>query len=165
MEEVKKLDPNVISYWIAKCIQKTGKWLIICIVPMVIHLLWLKSWTWITYVAIPLEVFFFLKAMFFIAYGVHVKYARHSYLVTSEEIVINDGNMWVSSSVVIPMNRVQHVDKEQGIIAKKYDISEITIHTAGEGHTIVGLKGNDSDLLRSEIIKHAKIGESDVYKD
>lgn len=165
MNKVKKLHPNVVPYWKVKELINACIWLLIFSLPFVVQLVWLHEWWWLTYSSIALMGFIVLKTAFFILVGVNAKYSRRSYNVTNDEIMIQWGSFWADRSSIIPMNRVQHVDKEEGIIAMKYGISEITIHTAGEAHYIVGLLQEDAVKLREEIIRLAKLDDQEVYND
>lgn len=165
MNELKKLHPNVVPYWRVKSLISMVIGILFSSIPFVIKIFWLNNWVWLTYASSVLIAYFVLSAVFFVVYGVNVKYARRSYRLSDDEIMIQWGSVWSDNSTIIPMNRVQHVDKEQGIIAKKYGVSEIAINTAGESHYIVGLLVEDAQILREEIIKLAKLGDKGAYHD
>jgi membrane protein YdbS with pleckstrin-like domain len=165
MNTEKKLHPNVIPYW--KLSQ--GIWsvvqIVISIIPAGTNWLWLHSWNWLLYVSLFLIVFIIVKRIHFVYRGVHVRYSRRSYRLTEDEITIHYGSIWSHASTVIPMSRIQHVDKEQGIIAKRFGLSELELHTAGEFHYIVGLQDEDAEIVRKQVITFAKIGDADAYRD
>ncbi|WP_285848447.1 PH domain-containing protein [Paenibacillus sp. MER TA 81-3] len=125
--------------------------------------MWLPQWKWIIYVSAFYLLLHWSKDLFYIIYGVRFSYARRSYVLTKDEIVIRWGSIWSVNSSVIPLSRVQHVDIEQDVIQKKLGISEVVIVTAGDATGIVGLLEDDANKLRRQVIELAKIGETDAY--
>jgi len=109
--------------------------------------------------------FFFIKGLFFVFFGVHRKYARRGYLLGEDELMIRWGDVWSDNSSIIPLSRVQHVDQEQDLLAKRLGLSELTITTAGDYHFIVGLTEEGAIKLRRQIINLAKIDNKDAYYD
>ncbi|MEM8724784.1 MAG: PH domain-containing protein [Pseudomonadota bacterium] len=67
--------------------------------------------------------------------------------------------VWFRSDTVVPFGRVQHIDVDQGPIARFFDIATLTLHTAGNHNASVHLPGLQQDLakdLREEIRAHIK---------
>lgn len=162
-QQLQKLHPNVIRYW--QIIQgiRTCKWLIGGIALLVVKWIWLPSWDWLMIISILGMAFFIIKSLFFVFYGVYIKYSRRGYFLGTDELMIRWGNVWSDNSTIIPLNRVQHVDQEQDIIAQRFGLSSLTITTAGDDHSIIGLTEEDAISLRRQIIEIAKLGDSDAY--
>ncbi len=63
-------------------------------------------------------------------------FAKKGYLVREKDISFQKG-LIVFKSTSVPFNRIQHVEVNQGILAKVFKLSSVKIYTAG---------GNASDL-------------------
>lgn len=160
-----KLHPNVIPYWRIMHALGMVKWVAIGSIPLVVRLIWLPAWTWLTVVSGLTVSFFLLRGLFFIGFGVHIKYSRLSYQLGDDEIRIRWGHVWSDNSSVIPFSRVQHADLEQNALAKKLGISALTIATAGDHHAIPGLAEEEAVRLRRRIIDLAKLDDREAYDD
>lgn len=160
-----KLHPNVIRYWQIKYTLYNLKWILICSIPLIIRAFWLPAWGWLTMISCLAISSFFNKGFTFICYGVYKKYSRRSYLLGDDEIMIRWGNVWSDNSSIIPLSRVQHVDQEQDMLAKRLGLSELTITMAGDHHFIVGLTEEDAVRLRRQIIDLSKLVNEDAYYD
>lgn len=160
-----KLHLNVIRYWQIKYALHNLKWILICSIPLIIRAFWFPAWGWLTMISCLAISFFLINGFTFIYYGVYKKYSRRSYLLGDDELMIRWGNVWSDNSSIIPLSRVQHVDQEQDMLAKRLGLSELTITTAGDHHFIVGLLEEDAARLRRQIIELSKLDNKDVYYD
>ena len=88
-------------------------------------------------------LFFYLRAYF----------KHFSYYMDERGLFINKGVFW-QRKIVVPINRVQHTDITQGPIARKYNLSELTVHTAGTSNSSVKIEGilnENASELRSQL--------------
>ena len=90
-----------------------------------------------------------------------IRWNHWRYEVREHEIEIQSG-LFVVTTTLIPMVRVQHVDTAQGPILKKYDLANISISTAATTHIIPMLITNEADQLRARISVLARVAEDDV---
>ena len=72
-------------------------------------------------------------------------YKRFSYAMNDYGLYINQGVIW-QRKIIVPRNRVQHTDVTQGPLMRKYDLAELTVHTAGTRNASVKLPGIKHDL-------------------
>jgi len=72
-------------------------------------------------------------------------YKRLSYAMNDYGLYINQGVIW-QRKIIVPRNRVQHTDVAQGPLMRKYDLAELTVHTAGTRNASVKLPGIKHDL-------------------
>lgn len=160
-----KLHPNVIRYWQVSYGLHTFKWILISCIPVMNRIFWFPAWGWLAMISYLAITFFFIKGLAFICFGVYIKYSRRSYLLGNDELMIRWGNVWSDNSSIIPLSRVQHVDQEQDMLAKRWGLSELTITTAGDHHFIMGLIEEDASRLRRRIIELSKLDNKDAYYD
>ena len=80
------------------------------------------------------------------------KYEKFRYDIDEEKISLKFG-VFEEKNVIIPMRRVQYVDTEQGIIIKKYNLINLTVHTAGGAYQIPFLEKEVGDKLQLDITK------------
>ena len=90
-----------------------------------------------------------------------IRWEHWRYEVREHEIEIQSG-LFIVTTTLIPMVRVQHVDTSQGPILKKYDLANISISTAATTHIIPMLITSDADNLRARISELARVAEDDV---
>ena len=91
--------------------------------------------------------------IFIIAYPVLITvfgFSRKGYLVREKDLSYQKG-LITYKLITVPFNRIQHVEVNQGILAKFFKLSSVKIYTAG---------GNASDLsipgLPTEIAQNLK---------
>ena len=63
------------------------------------------------------------------------------------------------SDTVVPFGRVQHIDVDRGPLERYYDLSTLTLHTAGSHNASVhlpGLNHDDALAMRETIRAHIK---------
>ncbi len=72
------------------------------------------------------------------------------YSISGDEIDLQHGWL-VRTRTVIPMNRVQHLKSEQGLLARRFRLSDVHIHTAAGAVVIDGLDQDEAADLRTRI--------------
>ncbi|MFC5628267.1 PH domain-containing protein [Aliibacillus thermotolerans] len=88
------------------------------------------------------------------------KWRKWRYAVYEKEIELLRG-IFIEKHTVIPMNRVQHVDTEQGPIYKKFGLRAVTISTAAGVHEIPALTEETAQSLRDKIATLVGMDEED----
>lgn len=89
------------------------------------------------------------------------RYKFHRYELTPEDVAFQKGYIFRSITYV-PINRIQHVETEQGPFLRKENLMEIIIYTASTNHHLPGLNGEDAMMLRKQIIDMVKVVKEDV---
>lgn len=100
------------------------------------------------YINLGLWSFYFLLFVYIGAY-----YRHFSYAMNDHGLYINRGVFW-RKKIVIPRNRVQHTDVTQGPLERKFELSELIVHTAGTRNASVRLPGiffKDAEELRESL--------------
>lgn len=90
-----------------------------------------------------------------------LKWKRWRYEVHEHEIDLQRGVLIVKRTI-IPMNRVQHVDTQQGPLLRKHHLASVTISTAATVHEIPALDLEEADQLRDSISRLARVDEDDI---
>ena len=86
------------------------------------------------------------------------RFHARGYAISNDRLRVVRG-IWWHSDTVVPFGRVQHIDVDQGPIARFFDIATLTLHTAGNHNASVNLPGLQQDLakdMREEIRAHIK---------
>lgn len=84
-----------------------------------------------------------------------LRYRRWRWDVREHEIDIQRGVL-VERRTLIPMERVQHVETERGIIGQALELATVKIHTAAGSHEIPLLAEYDAGRLRARIAELAR---------
>lgn len=106
---------------------------------------------------------FAIVIVWFVLYFVLIPY-RYKYFrydITDEDLAFQKGFIFRSITYV-PINRIQHIETEQGPFLRKENLMELVIHTAATAHRIAGLSVEDAMTLRAQIIDMVKEAEQDV---
>ena len=118
----------------------------------------LYNWpVWIMITFVIIYIVFFITHVFIFPY-LKWKYWRYEVLETEIDLL---RGVFIVKRTLIPMNRVQHVDTEQGPLLRKYRLAAITISTAATIHQIPALSMEDADSLRDQIAKLAIVADDD----
>ncbi|MCH1627259.1 PH domain-containing protein [Ferdinandcohnia quinoae] len=91
----------------------------------------------------------------------NLKWKRWRYEVHEHEIDLQRG-VFIVKRTIIPMNRVQHVDTQQGPLLRKYHLATVSVTTAATVHEIPALDLEEADQLRDYISRLARVDEDDV---
>ncbi|MGF2942825.1 PH domain-containing protein [Enterococcus xiangfangensis] len=113
------------------------------------------SWFVIAYFVILGLIFALVMAL------IPYRYTFHRYEITTEDIAFQKGFIFRSITYV-PLNRIQHVETEQGPFLRQENLMEIVIHTAATSHHLAGLDMQEAMALRQQIIELVKAAKEDV---
>lgn len=78
----------------------------------------------------------YLSALIFTLFLVHKRYRMIGYALRERDIIFKSGIFW-QKQTVLPFNRVQHVEIEEGPVERSFHLATLKIFTAG---------GESSDL-------------------
>lgn len=116
-----------------------------------------EVWLWLAVGYFVLVVVIFVISQLLIPY----RYKFHRYEITPEDLAFQKGYIFRSITYV-PINRIQHVETEQGPFLRKENLMEIIIHTAATDHHLAGLDVEEAMTLRKQIIDMVKVAKEDV---
>lgn len=108
-------------------------------------------------IVIPALIIYFLISIIL----PKLRWQRWSYEIDNESIDMLRGFVFKKRTVV-PINRVQHVDTNQGPIYRKYDLSSIKISTAATTHEIPALDEETATEVRNTISRLVRQVKDDV---
>lgn len=89
------------------------------------------------------------------------RYTFHRYELASEDLAFQTGFIFRSTTYV-PINRIQHIETEQGPFLRHENLIELVIHTAATKHKILGLDVDEAQQLRAQIIEMVRQAKEDV---
>lgn len=92
---------------------------------------------------------------------VFVQPARHRtwwFAITDEQLDLERGWL-VATHTVVPMTRVQHVDLQQGPLARRLHLAQLQVHTAAGSVTIPALDRAEGEAIRQRIADLARIAD------
>ncbi len=91
----------------------------------------------------------------------NLRWQRWRYEVNDDAIDLLRGFVFKTRTVV-PINRVQHVDTNQGPIYRKYGLSSVKISTAATTHEIPALDDETATEVRNKISQLVRQVKEDV---
>lgn len=141
-------------------------WLCKMVVALFIGLLSLGSYQffwhhqWLFYGALiylGLTVIILLIDFLLIPY----RYTFHRYELAKEDLAFQQGFIFRSTTYV-PLQRIQHIETEQGPFLRQENLMGLVIHTAATKHRILGLEVQTAQQLRQQIIEMIRQVADDV---
>ena len=134
-----RISPKALRYW-----QTTGMIfsIIFSIVVVLVYLLFFKQWYILPSIVVVIALACFVFPI--------IEYKQWAYLIELDRVEIIHGIFSVERTV-IPINRIQHVKLEQGLIQKYFDLSDVTIYTAGSVQKIEALHTKEAKLIVERI--------------
>ena len=144
--EFHPLDPSVKMLWF---LGRLVFWLIAGSgITAILLLLMAARPDWFIGLAIGISVFGSLVLLSII--WPFVSYKHWGYAIRETDFIIRSGVIWKRLSAV-PFSRIQHVDSNAGPLERFFDISNLTIHTAGASAgslSVPGLQTEHAEELR-----------------
>lgn len=104
---------------------------------------------------------FLLLVLFYIIYVPNIRWSRWHYEISDGNIQLMHGIL-VVRHILIPVNRVQHVDTRQGPILRYFNLAAVTISTAATTHAIPALAEETAARVRDKIATVAGLSDDDV---
>lgn len=96
-----------------------------------------------------------------------IEYRQWRYFIGEDRIEIIHG-IFFTNRTLIPINRIQHLKIEQGILQKRFDLATVDLYTAGGSHQIKGLKYAVADeivrKLNHIVLEENKLKETPVIE-
>ncbi len=86
------------------------------------------------------------------------RWRRLGYDISADRLRVARGYLWRTDTVV-PFGRIQHIDVDQGLIDRGFDLATLVVHTAGTHNSKVSLPGlsePNAAAMREEIRAHIK---------
>ena len=110
---------------------------------------------------IALAIFFTVLALRFIL--IYVGFHKKNYALRQRDILYKTGFIW-RSNTIIPFNRIQHAEVNQGPIERLFDLSMLRIFTAGGSASdmvIPGLRPDEAHRIKEFILSKTASDEEE----
>lgn len=114
-----------------------------------------KQWPWIFIFSA-----WFLQAVYFF-WMARKRFYREGYAVREKDIIHTKG-FWLRTQLTVPYNRVQHVEIEQGPLARAFGLGGISVYTAGDSGgdlSISGIEYKEAERIKQFIAQ--KVGSDE----
>lgn len=119
---------------------------------------WLFSWVLFLWMGLfALTILAHLLSLAMIRY----RYKFHRYEIQDNDIAIQSGYFF-RKTTYIPIRRIQHIETDQGILLRRFNLISLQINTAATDHTIEGLTVAQADLLRKQIMDLVRVVKNDL---
>jgi membrane protein YdbS with pleckstrin-like domain len=105
-------------------------------------------------------VYFILAVIFFLLY--HLSFKKRGYAVRTHDVVYKSGII-AESTTIVPLNRIQHIELNEGIFSRMYKLGSLQIFTAGgqSGHIhISGIAIDEAKSIRDLLLKKLDLLEN-----
>ena len=86
------------------------------------------------------------------------RWRRLGYDISEDRLRVARGYLWRTDTIV-PFGRIQHIDVDQGLLDRGFDLATLVVHTAGTHNSKVSLPGlsePDAAEMRETIRAHIK---------
>ena len=87
-----------------------------------------------------------------------LRYRRLWYAISETEIDIEEG-LVVLTRTVVPMNRVQHLRMEHGLLADRFSLANLHVHTGAGVVSLRGLGRDEADRIRERVSELAHLSD------
>lgn len=154
------LPQGIKSVW-----RKTGliRFLIMFLIGSIVSFLLFKldnlKGVWIYILTGYFGILLFILLIYLIIVPIRYKYFR--YEITDDDIIVQKG-FFFRSITYVPINKIQHIETEQGPFLRQSNLMELVVHTAATTHKIAGLSVEETLHLRAQIIDKLKEAHEDV---
>lgn len=87
-----------------------------------------------------------------------IEYKEWKYSISEDKIELIHG-IFIRKKIIIPINRLQFLDVNQGPIHRRYKLSTITLNTAGGLQEIPALTNEEAESISKNLASVIKAGE------
>lgn len=139
---IKKISPSVIKLWRIKAVIHSAVFILIVLLALLIFQFFSGNSLpqWLT-ILISIELLLQSVFMIFIRPSLKGKHWRYSF--EDDRIMLKTG-IWFRDQVTIPMIRIQNIESNVGPIAKKLDLTSLSVTTASDTHKLPELNTQEA---------------------
>ncbi|WP_316806462.1 PH domain-containing protein [Pedobacter agri] len=145
------------SYWKVICIN-----LIICFlfIGIIAGLLLVFNEKIKPYLLAVVSAYVILLIIFFLVFW--ASFSKRGYAIRTHDVIYKDGII-AESTTIVPLNRIQHIELNEGILSRMFKLGSLQIFTAGgvSGHLrIGGIPIDEAKSIRDIILRKLDLIES-----
>jgi len=107
-----------------------------------------------------IPVYFALVVIFFLLY--YLSFKKRGYAVRTHDVIYKSGII-AESTTIAPLNRIQHIELNEGIFSRIYKLGSLQLFTAGgqSGHIhISGIAIDEAKSIRDLLLKKLDLLEN-----
>lgn len=86
---------------------------------------------------------------------IYISHKYKGYALREQDIIYKSGVIW-RRTTVLPFNRIQHVETQQGVLQRKYNLAKLQLFTAGGQKADLTINGMDFSVtegIKSRLLK------------
>lgn len=139
---IKKVSPSVIKLWRIRAVIHSAIFILIVLIAIIIFQFFSGNSLpqWLT-ILVSIELLLQSVFMIFISPTLKGKHWRYSF--EDDRIMLKTG-IWFRDQVTIPMIRIQNIESNVGPIAKKLDLTSLSVTTASDTHKLPELNTQEA---------------------
>ena len=116
-----------------------------------------KSWLWVAQIVlIPSIVLLIINIL------LQPMAARRVSLKIEKDALLLKQGLIIQREVLLPLNRIQHIDTSQGPIERQLDLASLKLATAAGEVRIPGLTNGTANMLRDQLLSYLRVNTLDV---
>ena len=107
-----------------------------------------------------IPVYFTLAVISFLLY--HLSFKKRGYALRTHDVIYKSGII-AESTTIVPLNRIQHIELNEGIFSRIYKLGSLQLFTAGgqSGHIhISGIAIDEAKSIRDLLLKKLDLLEN-----
>jgi membrane protein YdbS with pleckstrin-like domain len=107
-----------------------------------------------------IPAYFALAVIFFLLY--YLSFKKRGYAVRTHDVIYKSGII-AESTTIVPLNRIQHIELNEGIFSRMYKLGSLQLFTAGgqTGHIhISGIAIDEAKSIRDLLLKKLDLLEN-----
>jgi len=105
-------------------------------------------------------LYFILTAVFFLLFRLSFK--KRGYAIRTHDVIYKSGVI-AESTTIVPLNRIQHIELNEGLFSRMYKLGSLQLFTAGgqTGHIhISGIAIDEAKNIRDLLLKKLELLEN-----
>ncbi|WP_406827350.1 PH domain-containing protein [Pedobacter sp. KACC 23697] len=105
-------------------------------------------------------LYFILTAVFFLLFRLSFK--KRGYAIRTHDVIYKSGVI-AESTTIVPLNRIQHIELNEGLFSRMYKLGSLQLFTAGgqTGHIhISGIAIEEAKNIRDLLLKKLELLEN-----
>ena len=97
-------------------------------------------------------------------YWIKLSHRYKGYALREHDVIYREGVIW-RKTTILPFNRIQHVETQQGVLQRKYDIAKLQLFTAGGQRADLTINGMEVAITEGVKNRILNMIQSEDYSE